>query len=518
MVTWDQLGAEDIWSTATAVTPYVLVFDRDNVGSNHTGQIVSGVPTSTILVSDYDWSYSDGDNKTYIHASSDPDALYVTPGIEASQRNYIVALGANDYITFDSIEFRNAGTTYESQWYYGGAISDWPSGNATNITINGCTFKNNPISISNMNDVAGTGSDNWTITNNVFTGFHNAMGVVVYGPSGATISGNTLDYLRGPIMIAGASSNITIDNNIITRYGVGTKGVQRFGISTTLTGDHYTITNNTVRNPQIFADAYELAFKGNPTDVTIIGNRYYQDGSAFGDSGLVVDIYSDGKATISNNYLEGVPCIGLYVLGGNGHTINNNHLKNCGSGCYGGTAGQYGLEIASISWDGAERTASNHKVFNTIFDNVYNPLFLYEAIAAVPSGHKFYNNTISAVGYFGFRAYGTFSGLKFKNNILYDNGALTNIVRLDANFSGDIDMDYNLYYGNATYRWGATSYNTFAEWKTASSQDSHSIAADPLFRNRAGGDFRLKWGSPCINAGINLGDDYDMALDPHDTT
>jgi len=65
--------------------------------------------------------------------------------------------------------------------------------------------------------------------------------------------------------------------------------------------------------------------------------------------------------------------------------------------------------------------------------------------------------------------------------------------------------------------WGTTDYTTLATWRTATSQEANSINSNPLFTNAAGGDFTLAVGSPCIDAGVDLGTDYQMALAPGST-
>jgi hypothetical protein len=57
--------------------------------------------------------------------------------------------------------------------------------------------------------------------------------------------------------------------------------------------------------------------------------------------------------------------------------------------------------------------------------------------------------------------------------------------------------------------WEGSDYN-WSEWKINSNQDAHSINADPLFNNIDEKDFTLQFHSPAINAGINVGLDYDF--------
>jgi hypothetical protein len=72
-------------------------------------------------------------------------------------------------------------------------------------------------------------------------------------------------------------------------------------------------------------------------------------------------------------------------------------------------------------------------------------------------------------------------------------------------------------YGVAITGTGATSFNLFfnnGPWPPASG--GHSLVANPLFVNPAGGDFHLSAGSPAINAGIGAGQtgDFDGDLRP----
>jgi len=97
-----------------------------------------------------------------------------------------------------------------------------------------------------------------------------------------------------------------------------------------------------------------------------------------------------------------------------------------------------------------------------------------------------------------------------KNNIV--SNSTENLIRDETGESTNT-LDYNCYYpnGDDLFRWDNTYYDTFSAYQTASGQDSHSINSDPLFVDAANGDFRLQSGSPCINAGTDVGltQDYE---------
>ena len=100
-------------------------------------------------------------------------------------------------------------------------------------------------------------------------------------------------------------------------------------------------------------------------------------------------------------------------------------------------------------------------------------------------------------------------GTAFSNNIVY-NPVLYSVFRSTASWPG-VSLDYNLFYpdGANAFRVNATSY-TFADWKTATSQDANSISADPLFTN-APTDFTLLPTSPAIGKGVAVAGLHDTA-------
>jgi hypothetical protein len=86
---------------------------------------------------------------------------------------------------------------------------------------------------------------------------------------------------------------------------------------------------------------------------------------------------------------------------------------------------------------------------------------------------------------------------------------------VDASSETSNAYDYNDYFSasGTPFSWGGTAY-TFANWKTNSLQDAHSLNVDPKLTNGTGSNFTLLVGSPAIDAGNNLGSTYQFALSP----
>lgn len=93
----------------------------------------------------------------------------------------------------------------------------------------------------------------------------------------------------------------------------------------------------------------------------------------------------------------------------------------------------------------------------------------------------------------------------FKNNIVKTSG------QPSIDVPSGTTLDYNCYYdttGTYSFIYGGVTYNSLTSYQLATSQDLHSISADPLLTP----EYKLKKGSPCIDAGVAVSgvtDDYD---------
>ena len=92
-------------------------------------------------------------------------------------------------------------------------------------------------------------------------------------------------------------------------------------------------------------------------------------------------------------------------------------------------------------------------------------------------------------------------------------GTITNniIVTYEIGISGSgpttTVIDYNDVWGNVADNYSLPASVTMG---------MHNISSDPLFNNALTDDYRLKKGSPCINAGIDAGVTIDIDGNPRD--
>jgi hypothetical protein len=90
-------------------------------------------------------------------------------------------------------------------------------------------------------------------------------------------------------------------------------------------------------------------------------------------------------------------------------------------------------------------------------------------------------------------------------NVAY---SLYSINNLSTDIEAELEtLDYNLFYNSGQNpnicQWLARSTFpfTWSQWKAAG-LDAHSVLADPMFVNPAGGDFSVKAGSPALTLGF----------------
>ena len=133
------------------------------------------------------------------------------------------------------------------------------------------------------------------------------------------------------------------------------------------------------------------------------------------------------------------------------------------------------------------------------------------------TGNILYNNTIVAPQMTNpaISVLSSSTGTLVKNNIVYAGGYAV----VDATSESGTAFDYNDYFSasGTPFSWAGTAY-TFSGWQTNSSQDAHSLTANPAIANAAplpsGGNYSVLANSAAIDAGANLGSTYQMGLLP----
>jgi hypothetical protein len=197
------------------------------------------------------------------------------------------------------------------------------------------------------------------------------------------------------------------------------------------------------------------------------------------------------ECTIDNVYDAGISPQG-YAGGFEVYNlfIRNNIITNC----------EYGFEFYE-----RDSSASAHDIY---FEN--------NVIAKTGGGFGHNQRPDGVMG----RAVRLASFTASKNNIFIRNNIFYSSTEhlFYTHYLSDlnnIDLDYNLYYQPAGSGIIATasdqgmSYTTLAQWKTATGQEAHAVGSNPLFVDVANGDFHLQSGSPAIDAGVDVGLDYN---------
>jgi len=141
--------------------------------------------------------------------------------------------------------------------------------------------------------------------------------------------------------------------------------------------------------------------------------------------------------------------------------------------------------------------------------------------------HRFFNNVvyhkpnpavITNNGHGLILRNATTVNVAIKNNlfIFTENGVVgADLIQIDDSTFAFVDIDHNQYWAIGTpsviFNAGGSQGTSFAEWKTwlnttsYSGKDANSGYGNPLVIDVATDDFRLRRGSPCFDAGVDVG-------------
>jgi len=186
------VGGTNVWTSPLTTNPAKLTYNG-----------TAGTKQASIIACDAAGDFYWASNLLYLYAASDPDTLYITPGVEVTYRPYAVTTNSTDYTVINNIIGKLA--------------------NTANVLINGANQSELNYAIS-LDGVAGVelGHASAKIQNSVIYG--NTVGVDVNAAGAITntiINGNTtgLDEAGGTAVVTysalqaahAGTGNITTD-------------------------------------------------------------------------------------------------------------------------------------------------------------------------------------------------------------------------------------------------------------------------------------------------------------------
>jgi parallel beta-helix repeat protein len=399
--------------------------------------------------------------------------------------------GEGNYSAADGVTIQNIIFTGTVQEFLVG--TGWPyPGGANSTTITGCTFTGTAPS---GGDAHGWGivlavlSNDFTFTGNTLSNNTDNWGVHFWKGNRFTISNNTFSggtYEYSAIGIDAQASGETV-NSGATDTGV--------------------ISGNTFINVQdsgsYYADRHVIGLHGGTNDsrpikrVKISGNTVtscgLKGGSALG--GYNAEDYEILNNTMYNNdYFE---CIAIGTNSKTVKVVGNKIYGNRAIADYKDSENKSVISINQASGGCATCKEMDDIIIahNTIADNddLNSPTYTRNDLCLLvvnDAAHSLTNITI-------------------KNNIFYKNSESTGTIGYAfltdlsgaATISG-IDIDYNSWFrssNNRIWNYNGTGYSLsqIGDYRTASSQEAHSINTDPLLQT----DLRLSNNSPAKDTG-----------------
>jgi hypothetical protein len=255
-------------------------------------------------------------------------------------------------------------------------------------------------------------------------------------------------------------------------------------------------SNNNIVSGGVVHDSPTLIFKiylGNATHI-YKNNEIYNSGlnnviNGAGN-GFWISPGSGGSNIIEFNYIHDIGGVkydhAVYDLAGS-NIIRYNLMENL-----------LGRALYTV--------ASNNSFYYNIVKNASTGI----GIGNGSDGNFVYNNVFYNVDKPIQTLFGS-TGVTVKNNIF----AIVPTRIYDIQSTAGVIIDYNLIDSWVISQWGGVWCTYWANWKSVSSQDAHSISSNLLFVN-AGTDFHLQSGSPAIDNGTNVGltRDYSGSIVP----
>ncbi len=388
-----------------------------------------------------------------------------------------------------------------NSWYYDGTYLYLHSSDGSNPATNGKQYSY--VMASSPTYTAWDNAKAWLI-------FDSLDQAETYNTSSATLGGLYLTgsnsivrnlsvhdtFRHGFCFYIGATNNTATNISAFNSYG--TSPVCIYGAGT---------TGNTLKDSTLYNDTYmreAYVFTGNIWSVVVAHGGSTNNTV---DSCVIYSTAGPFRSNAYNGHGYGV------LVGDSGTSLTMSHSLIYGNFEWGvdvGSGGNSGLTTgATLTFWGNVldiSAASSSATGGTGF-------LLTGSVGSIIYGNSVYGPGVSNAVV---QQTSNSTGTLVKNNIFYTGG----YASVDATSETSSAYDYNDYYlsGSGTpFSWGGTAYS-FANWKTTSGQDAHSLNSNPAWTNAAaissGGNYSLVKGSPAIDVGANLGTTYQMTLSP----
>jgi hypothetical protein len=303
--------------------------------------------------------------------------------------------------------------------------------------------------------------------------FSAELGVLIDRPS--RVRQRDGEFLDG-INLEGAS-HIVIDGFNIA--GMPEAGVRSVGFDNDF-ASHVTVRNITATGNGVWG-----IFTGHVDDLLIEDNR---TSGSLDEHGIYVSNSGDRpiiqRNVIWGNHGSGIHMNGDLSQGGDG--IISSALVSGNIIYDNGTTG------SGINMDGVQNSVIEN---NLIFDNHSSGISLYQIDAAEPASNNLViNNTIHIAenGRWALNVQDESIGNKALNNILISDHSFRGAIDVCGGCRPGFVSDYNVVIPRFTS--GGSNYNSLAQWRAATGNDTHSLAApaaSALFVDPASGDYHL---------------------------
>jgi parallel beta-helix repeat protein len=239
--------------------------------------------------------------------------------------------------------------------------------------------------------------------------------------------------------------------------------------------------------------------------------------------------YAGQNSSPGNGVSLGIDFSGSYCVG---TLVEYNSVHHCYQGIEPDQLSSYGIirynEIHNNTSIGIQidNTDYNQVYGNIVYNNgvnvdpdAYGCMIWVEGGININVGNQIFNNVFYNNSGGGILIQNKNEALEVKNNIFLRNYEQSIFeINLASNFEdiSGCDIDYNCYYrpSGDYFVTASSTQRNFTDWKSTTGFDAHSVNSDPLFTDIANSDFTLQAGSPCINAGTDVGLTTDYAGNP----